>query len=141
MDPLVAIVLSDATRQTAGILFLSFVAVEWGGLFMYRVVRGREETTPFQHAFFRAGHAHAGVLVTLGLVAQLFADAADPDGVVEVLARTAIPLAAILMPAGFFLSAWRPGATEPNRSVVLLYLGGISLAVGAVSLGLALLAA
>jgi hypothetical protein len=135
-----AIVLSDATRQTAGILFLAVVAVEWGGLFLSRVVLHRVETTPFQQAFFRAGHAHAGVLVTLGLVAQLFADAADPDGALEVVARTGIPLAAILMPAGFFLSAWPAGATQPNRLVALVYAGGVALGLGAVALGIALLA-
>jgi hypothetical protein len=30
---------------------------------MLRVVRGEQPATPFQQAFFRAGHAHAGVRV------------------------------------------------------------------------------
>jgi hypothetical protein len=34
---------------------------------MLRIVRGRETVTGFQHAFARAGHAHAGVLVSLSL--------------------------------------------------------------------------
>jgi hypothetical protein len=134
-----ALVLSDATKGAAGILFLSLVAVEWGGVFLYRVVRRRVEATPFQQAFFRAGHAHAGVLIILGLLAQLFADADDPDGLLELVARGGIPLAAILMPAGFFLSAWRPGATAPNRLVWLVYAGGVSLGLGALALGIALL--
>jgi hypothetical protein len=57
------------------------------------------------------------------------------------LARTAIPLAAILMPAGYFLSSAGAGRTEPNRLIYLLYAGAVSLALGVVSLGLALLTA
>jgi hypothetical protein len=44
------------------------LAVESGGLFMLRIVRARKNATPFHSAFFRAGHAHAGVLVILDLM-------------------------------------------------------------------------
>lgn len=127
----------DAAR-TAGILLLSIVAIEYGGLFVLRVTRRRFEATPFQRAFFRAGHAHAGVLVTLGLVCQLLIDSTDLTGAARAVAAGGIPLAAILMPAGFFLSAAGPGRERPNRLIVLLYLGAASLAAGAVSLGIGL---
>jgi hypothetical protein len=134
-------VLSAGSRQTAGILLLTIVAVESGGAYMLRVVRGRKRLTGFQQAFARAGHAHAGVLVTLALVAQILMDSADVSGVLASFARSGIPLAAILMPAGFFLSSAGAEAREPNRFIVLLYAGAVSLAVGAVSLGVSLLAA
>jgi hypothetical protein len=133
------IALSADSRTTAGVLLLAVVAVESGGLFMLRVVRGKEPATGIQQSFFRAGHAHAGVLVILSLVALLFADAAAPTGVLGVLARNGIPLAAILMPTGYFLSVWGRGATKPNRLLGLVYLGALSLAAGAVSLGITLL--
>jgi hypothetical protein len=47
---------------------------------MVRLVRGKADATPFQLAFARAGHAHAGVLLVLALVCQLLADAADLTG-------------------------------------------------------------
>lgn len=131
--------LSKGSRITAGVLLLTIVAVEYGGTFMLRVVRGRQPTTAFQAAFFRAGHAHAGVLVILALVAQILADAADLHGVASTLARSAIPLAAILMPAGFFFSSAGRAVTNPNGFIVLLYAGAASLAVGAVALGVGLL--
>jgi hypothetical protein len=131
--------MSDATRVTAGVLLVTIVAVESGGLFMLRVVGRHKPATPFQTAFFRAGHAHAGVLVTLALASQLFVDAAALGGLVGSIARSGIALAAILMPAGFFLSAWATGATKPNRLIVLVYLGAVALAAGALSLGLGLL--
>jgi len=133
--------LSHGTLSTAGVLLLTIVAIEYGGWFMLRVVRGRQPTTPFQQAFFRAGHAHAGVLVTLALVGQILADAARMSGVLAVLARNGIWAAAILMPAGFFLSAAGRGVSAPNRSIALLYAGVVSLAVGVVALGVGLLTA
>jgi len=65
------LVISDATRLTAGILLLTVVLVEFGGWYMLQMVRRRVELTGFQQAFARAGHAHAGVLVILSLVVQL----------------------------------------------------------------------
>ena len=49
--------LSDTSRQLAGILFLALVTVETGGLYMLKIVRGREDLTPFQEKFARAGRA------------------------------------------------------------------------------------
>jgi hypothetical protein len=107
--------LSSDARTTAGVLLLTIVAVEWGGLFMLRLVRGSQPATQFQHAFARAGHAHAGVLVIFALVAQMLADAADLTGSVATVGRNGIPLAAILMPAGFSSppqDAAPPGPTD-----------------------------
>ena len=97
--------LSADGRTTAGILLLSIVAIEFGGLYVLRIVTGREPRTPFQLAFARAGHAHAGVLVTLSLVCLVLVDAAEVSGLPATLGRSAIPLAAVLMPAGFMLMA------------------------------------
>src|SRR3954447_26134734 len=97
MHPLLALALSSDTRHTAGVLLLAVVAIEYGGWFMLRVVRGREPATPFQQAFFRAGHAHAGVLVILALVGQILADATSLFGPLVDLARDGIWIAAILM--------------------------------------------
>jgi hypothetical protein len=131
---------ADAT-STAGILLIAVVAIEWGGTFMLRVVRGRVPLTPFQQAFARAGHAHAGVLVTLALVCQILADAADLSGVAATLARNGVPAAAILMPAGFFFASMGPDRTQPNRLVWLLYAGAALLGAGVLTLGIGLLAA
>ncbi len=137
MDP--TLILSPAARTTAGVLLVAIVFIETGGLYLLSIVRGRVERTPFQLAFARAGHAHAGVLVTLALVNQLFADAVTLDGPVAWLARSGIAGAAILMPAGFFLSSMAQGATRPNGFIVLVYAGAVLLGLGAASIGIALL--
>jgi hypothetical protein len=133
------LVLSPDTRHTAGVILLTIVAIEYGGWFMLRVVQGHQPTTAFQQAFFRAGHAHAGVLVILSLVSLVLADAAQTGGVLAFFARNGIWAAAILMPTGFFLSAAGKGVTKPNGFIVLLYLGALSLALGVISLGVSLL--
>jgi hypothetical protein len=61
------------------------------------------------------------------------------SGPLAPLARNGIWAAGILMPAGFFLSAAGRGLTQPNRLVVLLYVGMASLALGVASLGISLL--
>jgi hypothetical protein len=133
------VTLSPDSLNTAGIILLTIVAVEYGGWFMLRVVRGKQPATPFQQAFFRSGHAHAGVLLVLALLGQVLADAAHLSGVLAFFARSGIWAAAILMSAGFFLSAAEKGITAPNRFIVLLYAGMVSLALGVVSLGIGLL--
>jgi hypothetical protein len=136
MDP--TLPLSGSARSTAGVLLLTIVAVEFGGTYLLRIARGRLPRTPFQHAFERAGHAHAGVLVILALVCQLFADAVALSGPAATLARSGVAIAAILMPAGFFLSAAGRDRTGPNRLVVMIWAGAASLAAGVVTLGVGL---
>ena len=138
MEP--TFILSDAARSTAGTLLLTILFVEFGGLYVLRLVTGRQAATPFQKTFARAGHAHAGVLVSLGLIIQIFADAVALEGLIASVARSGVPLAAILMPAGYFLSSAGKGATEPNRFFVLIYAGAVSLAAGVTALGIGLLA-
>ena len=131
--------LSDESRILAGILLLSLVTVESGGLYLLQIVRGRAGVTPFQEKFARAGHAHAGVLLVVALLCQLYADAADLSGLLDWLARTGAAVAALLMPAGFFLSSVGAGRDRPNRLVVLIPAGAVVLAAGLASLGVGLL--
>jgi hypothetical protein len=133
--------LSDDSRVVAGILLLSIVTVQVGGWYMTKIVRGQVPLTEFQKAFARAGHAHAGVLVILGLVCQILADATTLTGVVNQVARLGVPLAAILMSGGFFASSAGKNVTKPNGAIVILWIGAVSLAAGVVALGIGLLTA
>jgi uncharacterized membrane protein SirB2 len=137
----VVLELTDAARVTAGVVLLTVVAIESGGFFMLKVVTGRAAATGFQASFFRAGHAHAGVLVILGLLCVLLTEATALTGFARWLAATGVLVAAILMPAGFFFSAMGRGRTRPNRAVVLLPAGAVLLAAGVVTLSVGLLTA
>jgi hypothetical protein len=133
--------LSDESRILAGILLLSLVTVETGGLYLLQVVRGQAGVTAFQEKFARAGHAHAGVLLLLALLCQLFADATAQTGFLDWLSRTGVAIAALVMPGGFFFSSMGAGREQPNRLFFLVPVGGVVLAAGLTSLGLGLLTA
>ena len=128
--------------QTAGILLVTVPAVEFGGITLLRFLTRRVPgymDNPMRRGLWRAGHAHAGVLVLLALVAMLYVDAAELSEGLTTLVRVCFVVPPILMPLGFFLSVASPRAERPNRLIALVPLGGIALAVGAVTLGIGLL--
>ncbi|HVL27419.1 MAG TPA: hypothetical protein VM390_04685 [Acidimicrobiales bacterium] len=86
-------------------------------------------------------HAHAGVILLLSLVALVLVDYADLGDAWKQLVRSAIPIAAILVPAAFFLSVVRPRAERPGRIIVLAPVGAVVLSVGMLTLGIGLLRA
>jgi hypothetical protein len=132
--------LTRRSQVIAAILLLSIVTIEIGGVFETQISNGNVPTTDFQASFWRAGHGHAGMMVSLSLIALLLADGARVAwGVVGWLARLAIPVGGLLMSTGFFLSALGDGATGPNGFVVVLGIGGVSVAVGVVTLAATLL--
>jgi hypothetical protein len=133
--------LSDPTRIIAGIVLITVPTIEFGGWFMTKIVRGEVPMTDFQKAFARAGHAHAGVLVILGLVGLILVDAAGLSGALAWVGRLGIPLAAILMSGGFFAASAGRDVTAPNKAIWLLWIGAACLGVGALTLGIGLLTA
>ena len=133
--------LSDEGRILAGILLLSLVTVETGGLYMLKIVRGKADVTPFQEKFARAGHAHAGVLLLLALLIQPYADATTQDGFIGWLSRSGVAVAALVMPGGFFFASMGAGRTSPNRLIVMVFAGAAVLAISLTSLAFGLLTA
>lgn len=131
-----------SSTSTAGVLLITVPAVAFGGVtlltFLMRNVPGYLDN-PVRRGLWRAGHAHAGILVLFSLVALIYLDQADLSQGTRTLARLLIVAAPILMPLGFFLSVVRPGDTKPNKLIWLTYLGGASLAVGTLILGIGLL--
>jgi len=125
---------------TAGGVLLAVLAIAYGGTFMLRVHAGNPPTNDLQKAFFRAGHAHAGVLVILGLVIKILTSSEGVPAVAEQLS-SAVLYAAILMPAGFFLSVVGRDPQKPNRLIALLWIGAASLTVGVISAGVGLIMA
>jgi hypothetical protein len=134
--------LSPEATSTAGVLLLSLLAVEWGGAFLLRVAQGDVEATDLQRRLYRAGHAHAGVLVTLGLLTVLLTEATGLTGLLAQVARSGVPIAAILMSGGFFLAAAGRARTRARPAgLALVAIGALSLAAGAGTLGVGLLLA
>ncbi|RNL86016.1 hypothetical protein [Halostreptopolyspora alba] len=132
--------MTDAMLVSSGIVLLTVVAIAWGGRFLQRVVTARVETNELQRSYFRAGHAHAGVLVILGLLVRVLLTFGDVPEWSEALS-SGVLYAAILMPAGFFLSVIGRDPQEPNRLAWLIPIGGLSLVVGVAAAGTGLIIA
>jgi hypothetical protein len=133
------VTLSTDSRLTTGVLMIAFIAVELGGLLVLRLMRGDQAATEFQKSCVRAAYAHGAVLIILAMVGQIYVDAARLGGVGAEFGRDGVWIAAILVPAGFFLSSMEPGATRPNRWIALIYLGGLAVASSVLAIGIALL--
>lgn len=132
--------LSTPTAIIVGSLFLALVTIESGGWYLTRVAAGGFELTEFQKSFHRAGHGHAGMFVTLGIIAAVLSEATDLTGGWLWLARVGIAVAGILAPAGFFFSSLQRDATAPNRWFALVWAGLVVFAAGAITLGVGLIA-
>lgn len=130
--------LTPAAATTGGIVLLTVVAIAFGGTFLLRVGAGDVPANALQRSWFRAGHAHAGVLVILGLVVTLYVDLAGVDGPWRELSDLVL-VSAILMPAGFFLAVLGRDPARPNALRSLVWVGAACLVVGVVSAGLGLL--
>jgi len=129
-------------RIMAGIILLTVPSIQYGGYFLLTSLIERNShymDNALRQNFFRAGHAHAGVFVLFALVCQILADSATLPPSWLWVARIGVPLAAILIPAGFFLSMTSPTATQPNGLVKLIYVGIVSLAASVITLGIGLL--
>ncbi|MCT1430070.1 hypothetical protein M3G50_04715 [Brachybacterium muris] len=132
--------LSRPARLAAGISLLAAIGIETGGHYVLEVSRGDIPRTPLQLLYARAGHGHAGALVTLGLAGIVLTEAAGLRGLPVHFGRWAIPASSVLMPAGFFLSTAGKDVNEPNGLKVLITAGGVVLGAGLLTLGGSLVA-
>jgi hypothetical protein len=128
-----------AYQIAAGVLLLTVLTIAYGGTFVLSVTRGDVPASDLQRKFFRAGHAHAGVLVILSL-AVLALEQLNHVRAPYPAISFAIPAAAVLMPAGFFLSVIGHDPARPSRAIGLLWAGAAALAIGLISAGVGLIA-
>lgn len=122
-----------------GLTLIVVPTIIYGGLTVLGVVSGGrfgapapQTLTPAQQGYYRAGHAHAGVLMMLSLILQMLVDEAQL-GSLEWSVRIAAPAAAILVSGGFFGIAHLPALRS------MLYLGALVLAYATVAVGIGLL--
>jgi hypothetical protein len=125
----------------AGVLLVLLPTVMFGGAsILTLLVRDPAYmANPLRQDLWRAGHAHAGVLLILSLVALRYVDEAALSAGAKRFVRSSIPAAAIIMPVAFFFSVLTSDATEPNALINLAYAGGLLLASGVLTLGVGLL--
>src|SRR6266702_1529036 len=125
--------MTRAARMISGIILITVPTIQYGGYFLLTSLMNKGSgymENPLRQNFFRAGHAHAGVIVILSLVCQMLADAAVLPTPMLWFVRIAVPLSAILISAGFFFSVLPATATQASGAVALIYAGAVILAAG-----------
>ncbi|HEX9422366.1 MAG TPA: hypothetical protein VF899_03935 [Pyrinomonadaceae bacterium] len=132
--------MTNESRRLAGILLIILPTVIYGGVMILRLLIGdpRYAQNHLRQDLWRAGHAHAGVLLVLSLVALRYVDEANLSDASKWIVRHFVPLAAVFLPAAFFFSVLSPDATEPNAFIYFAYIGAVVLAVGLLLLGIGL---
>ena len=136
--------MSRESRTFGGILLVVLPTVMYGGLaLLYALTRNVPgyNDNPLRHDLWRAGHAHAGVYLVLSLVMLRYVDEAVLSPFWKWLARAGAPIAAILIPAAFFLSVASSTTTQPNGLMNLAYIGTLFFAAAVLSLGVGLIRA
>jgi len=129
-------------RIMCGVILITVPTIQYGGYFLLTSLMNKASgymENPLRQNFFRAGHAHAGVIVILSLICQVLADAAVLPIPMLWLVRIGVPLAAILISSGFFFSVLPPTATQASGAVALIYAGAVVLALAVITLAIGLL--
>ena len=122
---------------------LSLITVEFGGWALLGFLTGRgslgDDRVVADHRlrFFRAGHAHAGVLIVLSLVYYVYLDRADFSNGFDWFVGLVLVAGTLAQSGGFFIHLGKgaPGAPSPGTTVtrigaVLIAAALVILAVG-----------
>jgi hypothetical protein len=133
--------MNSQSRRVAGIVLIVFPTVVFGGVSVLTLLvhDPAYPDNPLRQDLWRAGHAHAGVLLLLTLVALRYVDETSLAEGARWFVRLSIPAAAILLPIAFFLSVLGEDVAEPSALVNLAYLGAVLLVGGLLTLGVGLL--
>ena len=131
----------DPTRLFAIVSLILLPTVMFGGYSLLRLLSRGDGLTPFQQTFFRAGHAHAGVLLVLSLVYyDYLAKTTVGDGW-KWAACGVLAVGILAQSGGFFLHL---AIGEPGRGsagTALTSVGAVLLATAVLFLAYALITA
>ena len=125
----------------AAVVLFAIVTVEFGGWSLLGFLTSENRLTAFEEQFFRAGHAHAGVLLILALAFLILLERTRYDGRAQLWLSLTLLVGILLQSGGFFLhmTVGEEGAASAGTWVTRA--GGVLLAVALIALGVGLLRA
>ena len=136
--------MSDASRWMIALAFVSLPTIAFGGYFLLSILKkqkGTENISAIQRDYFKAGHAHAGVLVSLSIIGQLVLDFSLSNDTLVWAARIGLFVAPLLISGGFFGGAPTKADGKPGALVKLIPIGAVVLSASTIAVGLGLLIA
>jgi len=122
-------------------IILSWIAlptVMYGGYSLLRLINQREPLTPFQTTWFRAGHAHAGVLLLMSLLYYLFLDQTALAPTTKQIGCFAMFVGILAQSGGFFVHmiVGHPYAPSIGTFITMVGAALLATAVGILVYGL-----
>jgi len=129
------------TSPMIAFTLFAIVTVEFGGWSLLGMLTSQGELTEFEEQFFRAGHAHAGVLLTLALVYFVLMDRTDFDASRQRLLGLTLLGGILLQSGGFFVHMLVGAEGASSAGTLLTRIGAVLLAVALIGLGVGVLRA
>jgi hypothetical protein len=127
------------TRLLPALVLFALVTVELGGWSLLGMLTQRDALTPFEEQYFRAGHAHAGVLLVLSLVFFLFLGRTGFTEATQWVVGLVLLAGILMQSGGFFLHMLLGEEGSSSAGTQLTRLGAVLIAVALVTLGVGLL--
>jgi hypothetical protein len=119
--------------------WVALPTVMFGGYSLLRLLNRGNVLTPFQVTWFRAGHAHAGVLLLMSLLYCLFLDKTTLSPAVKQAACAAVFVGILLQSSGFFLHMLIGVPNRGSIGTVVTVTGAVILAISVLVLAYGLL--
>jgi hypothetical protein len=111
--------------------WIALPTVMYGGYSLLHLINRKNALTEFQVTWFRAGHAHAGVLLLMSLLYYTFMDKTSLSPAVKHAACAALFVGVLAQSGGFFIHMI---VGKPNQASI----GNTVTAMGAVLLTIAI---
>jgi hypothetical protein len=123
------------------LVLFTLVTVEFGGWSLLGLLNRRDALTSFQEQFFRAGHAHAGVLLVLSLVFFVFLGRTSFAEPTQWVLGIGLLVGILLQSGGFFLHMQVGHEGSSSVGTLVTRVGAVVIAAALVTLGVGLLRA
>lgn len=129
------------TLVLPALALFALVTVEFGGWSLLGMLTRPGGLTPFQEQFFRAGHAHAGVLLVLSLVFFVLLSWTSFGVTTQWVLGFGLLLGILLQSGGFFLHMLLGSEGAASIGTQVTRIGAVLLAAALVTLGVGLIRA
>ncbi|MGH9033005.1 MAG: hypothetical protein ACRDY4_01360 [Acidimicrobiia bacterium] len=126
----------EPTQVFPIVSLLSLAGVEYGGWALLSFLTVREGLSDFQKQFFRAGHAHAGVLLVLSLVYFVYLDRTEFTEATQWIAGAVLLTGILAQSGGFFLHMAAGEAGQASVGTRVTRAGGLTIGVALVILAI-----
>ncbi len=127
------------TTRWAGGLLLLLVTVMFGGVSLLRILEDGDVLSDWQVDQFRAGHAHAGVLIILSLVYVILLERTRWSDRRRTFIMTTLLAGGLAQSGGFFLHMLVGDSGSFSAGIALTLAGALLLATAVIALGVELL--